>query len=82
FLAAVSVESFMPPVEFLQIMECFTAQVNAVPRAPGVERVYLPGEIEWEAEQERSGVGIPLSDEVLRDLNALGVEQDLKIEIA
>ncbi|MGE5483809.1 MAG: Ldh family oxidoreductase [Ignavibacteriales bacterium] len=82
FLAAVSVESFMPPAEFFERMESFAAQVKGVARAPGVERVYLPGEIEWEAEQERSSGGIPLSDEVLRDLNALGAEQDLRIEIA
>jgi L-2-hydroxycarboxylate dehydrogenase (NAD+) len=40
-----------------------------VPRIPGVERLFLPGEIEWENFKDRSANGIPLSEAILKTVN-------------
>ena len=48
----------------------YTKRYREVPRIPGVEKLYLPGEIEWNQQQERSDKGIPLSDAILKAVNA------------
>ena len=43
-------------------------------RAAGVERIYIPGEIEAECAERRLVEGIPIPDEVVRDFVELGEE--------
>jgi LDH2 family malate/lactate/ureidoglycolate dehydrogenase len=49
-------------------------------RAPGVERIYLPGEREylWHAERRRNG--IPLGQGVFSELNEVGARYGLRLE--
>jgi LDH2 family malate/lactate/ureidoglycolate dehydrogenase len=52
-------------------------EVRGVPRAPGVERIYLPGEREQLLADERGRSGIPIKQPVWVELlevgNKLGV---------
>jgi LDH2 family malate/lactate/ureidoglycolate dehydrogenase len=60
-LAAIAVDSFTPVAAFKARVDELIREIRSCPTAPGVERVYLPGEIEFECHEERSRDGIPLS---------------------
>ena len=62
---ALDINGFSDVAEFKQTMDEFVQMLKATPPAPGCERVLVPGQPEWEAEQERRVRGIPLHREVL-----------------
>lgn len=57
--------------QFYDDLEQLIAELKSTPLAEGVECVYLPGEIEHDLMLERQANGIPLSDELLSQLQAL-----------
>lgn len=78
FFAAMRVDLFRPVDEFKAEMDRLIRQLRGLPRARGVDRIYVAGEKEWEAEEENRQLGIPLPRphrEALRALAArLGLE--------
>jgi LDH2 family malate/lactate/ureidoglycolate dehydrogenase len=50
---------------------------HSFPKAKGVDRITIPGELEWELEQERRKNGIPLDEEVIKSLKDLAAEFDV-----
>jgi LDH2 family malate/lactate/ureidoglycolate dehydrogenase len=75
--AALSVESFMERSEFAAAIDKAIQEIKASPRAEGVHRIYVPGEIEAETKSERLAHGIPIPEQVIRDFIALGQELGL-----
>lgn len=71
FLLAIDVGHFLPVEAFRTRMEAFVTDVTTQPRMPGIQRIYVPGEIEYEAAREADEVGIRLSAAGLADLKAL-----------
>lgn len=71
-------EVFMPQSQFMTRMEQLREEVVQTPRAPGVERIFLPGELEHERREVRLREGIPVHEDTpvaLRDLcDGLGIE--------
>lgn len=69
---------FMPQSQFLTRMDQLREEVVQTPRAPGVERIYMPGEFEHERREIRLRDGIPVHEEmpaVLQELcDRLGIE--------
>jgi LDH2 family malate/lactate/ureidoglycolate dehydrogenase len=51
--------------------------LRAQPRLPGVDRIYVHGEKEWETERERSQLGVPLHPAVVEGLR--GLEPDFGV---
>ncbi len=80
FVAAVSVDAFADPVGFLADVDSLIREIRQCPRMAGVQRIYLPGEIEFERSVRLEREGIPLSHEVAADLAALGVELGVDVE--
>ncbi|HSB71651.1 MAG TPA: Ldh family oxidoreductase [Candidatus Methylomirabilis sp.] len=72
--AALNVESFMDLPEFRAGMDKAIREVKTSERAEGVERIYIPGEIEFETKAERLAQGIPIPEPVVKDFLALGKE--------
>jgi len=72
--AAISVNHFLPEAEFRGRIDDLIEQMHSCPRAAGVERIYVPGEIEVEVEKERRARGIPVSSALAGELRALGAE--------
>jgi LDH2 family malate/lactate/ureidoglycolate dehydrogenase len=72
--AAVSVDSFMDVEPFKDRVDQALRELKESPRAPGVDRIYAPGEIEHETRIRRSLEGIPLPAEVVGDFQALATE--------
>jgi LDH2 family malate/lactate/ureidoglycolate dehydrogenase len=68
---ALRIEAFMPLADFHQRMDEIIGLMRSCPRAPGVERVFVPGEIECEMEQKRRAEGIPINAALQAELSAL-----------
>jgi L-2-hydroxycarboxylate dehydrogenase (NAD+) len=80
FFGALKIEGFMPADDFARAMAGMVKVYHDLPKATGVERITLAGEIEHEIEMERRH-GIPLDQQVIVSLRELaaefGVEYDL-----
>jgi LDH2 family malate/lactate/ureidoglycolate dehydrogenase len=76
--AALRVDAFMPLAEFNQRMDEIIGLMRSCPTAPGVERIFVPGEIECEMEQRRREEGIPLNPALHAELMALAAELSVK----
>lgn len=72
FLGAIKVDSFIPKDVFIREMDEMIRRIKGSKRAKGVERIYLPGEIEFEVRKNREKEGIPLSSGVYNNLKELG----------
>lgn len=77
---AIDIAAFADLDEFERRLQDMIAGIRASALAPGVERIYLPGEIEHNTKQERLQTGIPVPDNLLERLDQLaeelGVEMD------
>ncbi|MBI3989160.1 MAG: Ldh family oxidoreductase, partial [candidate division NC10 bacterium] len=78
---ALAIEAFIPAQVFKQRVDQLIREVRAMPKVPGVEKIYFPGEIEWEKAGARSEQGIPLSEAVYQELSRLGEECGLTLAI-
>ena len=54
-----------------EMMDEFRQGLKSTPPAPGQDRVLVPGQPEWEMEEERRAKGIPLHTEVVDWLRGL-----------
>jgi LDH2 family malate/lactate/ureidoglycolate dehydrogenase len=70
--AALRIEAFMSLAGFRQRMDEIIELMRACPTAPGVERIFVPGEIEHETERQRGAEGIPLQPELQKELKTVG----------
>jgi LDH2 family malate/lactate/ureidoglycolate dehydrogenase len=70
FFLAIDVSAFEDPVRFEARADAVVRQVHGARRAPGVERLYVPGEMEADFTQAYRRDGIPLNVQTLTDLAA------------
>ena len=70
--AAISIDSFMDVPEFTAKIDTAIREFKDCPRAEGVEKIYIPGEIELGIRAERLKEGIPMPEAVVNDFKALG----------
>jgi len=76
--AALRIDAFLPLAEFRQRMDGIIQLMQSCPTAPGLNRIFVPGEIEHETEQRRRADGIPLNAELRDELKVLGAELRVK----
>lgn len=74
FFLALDIAHFIPVEEFRHSMAQVVAEQRDVPLAKGIDRIYLPGEIEHLKRQERLHNGIPLEEYVINALHQVGDE--------
>lgn len=72
FFVAVDVRRLMPLEQFLARMDQIVAEIHACQPADGVERIFVPGELEAEMATQREREGIPLPADVYHELQRLG----------
>jgi LDH2 family malate/lactate/ureidoglycolate dehydrogenase len=77
---ALDISAFADPAKFEEDIQSMIAEIHSSPRAPGVDRIYLPGEIEWLKKQERLETGIPVPHSLLQELDNLADELNLDLE--
>jgi L-2-hydroxycarboxylate dehydrogenase (NAD+) len=81
FFGAINIASFMPVPHFKERMDAMIRAHHNLPKAPGVEKIRLAGEIEWETEMERRQNGIPLHAAVVASLEAMARELDIEFNL-
>ncbi len=72
---AVDVNAIMPIATFKARMDAMIREIKGAPKAVGVERIFLPGEMEWERRDAALQNGLQLPDSVLTNL--LGLAEDV-----
>jgi len=77
---ALDVAAFADWSDFERDMRSLTQHIVESPRAPGVERIYLPGEIEWLKKQQRLRTGIPVPHSLLAQLTELAEEVGVSLD--
>ncbi len=74
FFGALRVDGFRPIQEFKATMDDMIQRMKDTPKAEGQQRIYVHGEKEFEAAEERMIAGIPLHLKVVADLKAIAEE--------
>jgi len=77
FFMALDISHFMPVVEFKERVDGIIRMMKESRLARGQERIYLPGELEFETRRQRTREGIPYFKEIIDDLRELA--RDLQI---
>lgn len=75
------VSAFDEVDNYMQRMTKAINDIRGAKKAPGVERIYLPGEREYLCAQERRENGIPLGRALLNELKELGLQYDVPFAI-
>jgi len=75
FYMTINPETFMPLDQFAERVDRLVRHIKASDTAAGVTEVYVAGEIEFRKRAERLRDGIPVSEVVWRELEALATEQ-------
>jgi L-2-hydroxycarboxylate dehydrogenase (NAD+) len=80
FLLAIDIAAFTDVESFKRRVDAAIRQIHAGRKAPGVERLYAPGELEFANERDNRREGIPLNAATLADLRSsaerLGIALD------
>jgi len=76
-IAALSVDAFLPRVEFKRAVDQVVRDIRNSPRLPGVERIWLPGEQSHAKLLDRRAHGVPMPKALRESLDA--VARDLAI---
>jgi LDH2 family malate/lactate/ureidoglycolate dehydrogenase len=73
-IAAIAVETFMPPAEFKRAVDQVIRDIRNSQRLPGVERIWLPGEQTHTKLLDRRARGIPIPKSLRDNLDAVARE--------
>jgi len=76
---AIDVGSIMPIQEFKDRMDWLIREIKGSSKAQGSERIYLPGEMEWERRDEALAKGMQLPEDVIASL--AGMAEDVGLEL-
>ena len=73
--------AMMPADDFRERVDALVKEIHAAPTAPGVNRVRVPGEPEWERRRLALEEGIPLPEDVRGALRKLAVDLALETPV-
>ncbi len=76
-LFAMRLDNFRPVDEFKREMDRVIREIRHSEWMAGVDRIWLPGEMEAEKIRERSKNGIPVAASTVQQLRQLAAELDL-----
>jgi LDH2 family malate/lactate/ureidoglycolate dehydrogenase len=77
----IDISKFLPLETFKEKVEQIKGDIKALPKNPGVDTIFMPGEIEWNRAAERREQGIPLSDTVYKELKQLGEKYGVRFTL-
>jgi len=80
-LQAIDIAAIGEAEEYFRGMRDLVDDIRRSPRAPGVERIYLPGEIEWLKKKEHLEQGIPVPASLLTTLKDVGRELGVALSL-
>lgn len=71
---ALRIDRFMPVAEFKARVDQLIDCMHQCPPAAGADRIFVPGEIEFEIEQRRKKEGIPINTALRAELHSIALE--------
>lgn len=74
---AINIAAMMPVELFKRRMDVMIRRIRESPKAKGSDRIYLPGEMEWERREKALKHGICLPEDVVANLRRLGEEMGI-----
>jgi len=78
---AIDVNTIMPINQFKQRIDSLINMIHLLPKAAGADKIYLPGQMEWEhREKVLAGNAINLPEDVVMSLNGLANDYNLSFE--
>jgi LDH2 family malate/lactate/ureidoglycolate dehydrogenase len=77
---ALDIRAMVGEQAFAGRMAAIAADIRNAPRAPGAERIWLPGEMEWERRQRALREGIVLPPDVVDAASGLAAELGLDLD--
>ncbi|MDO8303127.1 MAG: Ldh family oxidoreductase, partial [Sedimentisphaerales bacterium] len=77
---AINIGAFIPIDQFKQRMDRLIQFIKSAPKAKNADRIYLPGEMEWEARAKAIKSGMMLPDHVMMRLQGLADDFGLSIK--
>jgi ureidoglycolate dehydrogenase (NAD+) len=77
---AIDIERIMPIGQFKDRIDKMIRDIKSSPTAAECDRIYLPGEIEWERRQLALREGISMPDSILVALSQLSLSMDLPFQ--
>ena len=81
FFGALRISSFIPVDDFKNGMDGMIKVFRALPRAEGVDRITLAGEVEQQIEKERRENGIPLHPAIIASLQEVAKELGIRYNL-
>jgi ureidoglycolate dehydrogenase (NAD+) len=78
FMMALKIKDFLPVALFSKQMGKMVRQIKRSPKAQGNDRIYLPGEIEFLTQKERTKKGLPIDRKLFSELNQIATELGVK----
>src|SRR6266542_736724 len=79
---AIDPGALMPLAQFTRRVEELVDEIHAAPRAEGVDRLYVPGEMEWERHDRSLKEGIRLPGDVVERLQSAAELTGLDLNIS
>lgn len=76
---AIDIAALMPVQEFKRRVDGLAREIRAAPKARDAERIYLPGEMEWERRERALREGIALPPHVVASVS--GLSKDLGVPL-
>ncbi len=80
-MQALDVTAFAEWAEYEKHVQSLIGDIRNSPRAEGVDRIYLPGEIEWLKWRERKQSGIPVPITTLEQIHNLASELGVTVDL-
>jgi L-2-hydroxycarboxylate dehydrogenase (NAD+) len=81
FFGALRIDSFLPIEQFKKSMDEMIEAFESLPRLPGIKNIHVAGGSEAETQRDREKNGIPLSAEVIEDLQQLAREVGIEYSL-
>jgi LDH2 family malate/lactate/ureidoglycolate dehydrogenase len=78
---AVDIGRFMPLARFETLLNEYAADIRNSKKAVGVERIFLPGEIEADNADASKSQGIEVDSQIVEKINQLLEQKNLAIRI-
>jgi LDH2 family malate/lactate/ureidoglycolate dehydrogenase len=76
---AIDVNSMMPIQMFKDRMDRMIREIKEAPKVKGADRIYLPGEMEWERRDKALREGMQLPGDVV--MNLKGLAEDTGVDL-
>jgi ureidoglycolate dehydrogenase (NAD+) len=77
---AVNVGAMIPIDAFKQRVDTLIRSIRQAPKAKGSDRIYVPGEMEWQKRRQALVNGIAMPEDVLESLRGLAQDLAMKVE--